>query len=114
MPDERRQHPRIAADLPFRFVNEQGEEEAFDLVDLSESGARIKCARHLGAMTRVQVGMVLPGRFLGTDEDVRLETTGVVVWSHPVEGGRFDTGVFFAELDEDQRAVLRSFVQASA
>ena len=54
MANERRRYPRVAAELPFRFVSERGEDEAFDLVDLSESGARIKCAHHLAAMTQVQ------------------------------------------------------------
>jgi hypothetical protein len=114
MGDERRRHQRVAADFPFRFVNEQGEEEAFDLLDLSESGARIQCGRQLAAMTRVQVGLVLPGHRLGQEEDVRVVTTGVVVWSHQVADGRFDTGVFFSELEDAQRDTLRSFVQASA
>ena len=114
MGNERRRHPRIAAELPFRFVNEEGELEPFELVDLSESGARIRCARQLTTMTRMVVGMVLPGRFVGSEEDVRLETPGVVVWSHDVGEGRFDTGVFFPDLTEDHRETLRSFVQASA
>jgi len=114
MANERRRHPRIEAELPFRFVNEQGEQEAFELVDLSESGARIRCARHLSAMTKMVVGMVLPGRFVDREQDVRLETTGVVVWSHDLGEGSFDTGVFFSELGEEQREILRSFVQASA
>ena len=41
-------------------------------------------------------------------------STVMVVWSHPVEDGRYDTGVFFSELEEEQREILRSFVQASA
>ena len=114
MGNERRQHPRIPAELPFRFLNEQGQPEAFELVDLSESGARIRCARQLVSMTRMMVGMVLPGRYLGRADDVRLDTPGVVVWSHDVGDGRFDTGVFFPELGEDSRDILRSFVQASA
>ncbi len=114
MGDERRRHLRVTASLPFRFVNDSGDEEAFDLIDLSESGARIQCGRQLAAMTRMQVGMILPGRLLGAPEDVRVETAGVVVWSHPVDDGRYDTGVFFAELDEEERETLRTFIQGSA
>jgi hypothetical protein len=115
MGNERRRHPRVAADLPFRFVNERGEEEPFELLDLSESGARIRCTRGLPLMTRVGVGLVLPGRRLGRKEDVRLETGGVVVWCHPLdEGGRHDTGVFFQDLTPEQRRVLRAFVQGRA
>lgn len=114
MGDERRRHRRVTASLPLRFVDERGEEEAFDLVDLSESGARIQCVRRLTPMTKVQVGMVLPGRYAGRADDVQLHTTGVVVWSHPVDGGGYDTGVFFSVLDDEQREILRSFVQATA
>lgn len=114
MGSERRRHPRITADLPLRFVSGDGDQESFELVDLSESGARIKCGRRLGAMTRVSVGLRLPGRILEQTDDVSVDTMGVVVWSHPLEDGRFDTGVFFADLEGEQREVLRTFVQASA
>jgi PilZ domain len=113
MGNERRKHPRISADLPFRLVNAKGEEETFDLVDLSESGARIQCGHAIQAMTRIRVAMVLPGRRLGRDGDVRVDTTGVVVWSHPVEDGVYDTGVFFPELEDDQRRLLKTFVHAA-
>lgn len=113
MSSERRRHTRVEAELPCRLVHGDGQEEAFDLIDLSESGARINCARQLDSMTRIRVAMVLPGARLGHDEDLRVETVGVVVWSHPVADDRFDTGVFFAELDEDQRELLQSFVQAT-
>jgi len=114
MGDERRRHHRVRADLPFRLVDERGKEESFDLIDLSESGARIRCAHAIGAMTRVRVNVLIPGRYVDRPEDVRLVTTGVVVWSHRGEDGRYDTGVFFSELEEGQREVLHAFVRASA
>ncbi|MFV1959921.1 MAG: PilZ domain-containing protein [Planctomycetota bacterium] len=113
MGNERRRHLRIPADLPFRLVAEDGAEEPFELIDLSESGARIQCAQPISPMTRIRVALTLPGRHVGQDDDVRLVTTGVVVWSHPVEDGRYDTGVFFAELEEEQRDYLQSFVHAA-
>lgn len=113
MGNERRRHQRIRADFPFRLVNERGEEEPFDLVDLSESGARITCTHPIAAMTRIRVALRLPGRSVGQEEDVRLDTTGVVVWSHASEDGRYDTGVFFSELEEEQRSLLQAFVLAA-
>jgi hypothetical protein len=110
---ERRQHERVPAEVPFR-LKADGAEESFDLVDLSETGVRIKCRRSIPAMTRIQVSLVLPGQRIGASNDVRLDTTGVVVWSHRAEGQSFDTGVFFAELDERQRGLLRSFVVSHA
>lgn len=113
MGHERRRHHRVSPELPFRLVNEQGDEEAFDLVDLSESGARITCGHPITAMTRIRVALVLPGTYVGQEDDVRVDTTGVVVWSHRVDPGRYDTGVFFADLADDQRGLLQSFVTAA-
>ena len=110
---ERRRYDRVPADVPFR-LNADGFEEAFDLMDLSESGVRIRCKRSLPAMARIQVSLVLPARRVGSVGDVRLETTGVVVWSHKADAQTFDTGVFFSELDERQRGLLRSFVGTHA
>lgn len=107
---ERRKHQRVAASLPCTMRGEDGAESPFDLVDLSESGIRLRCAESVTAMTRIQVAVLLPAGRIGRDEDVRLDTHGVVVWSHQVQPGEFDTGVFFPELDDDQRGMLQAFV----
>ena len=112
---ERRRHRRVPAALPFKLLND-GKEEVFDLVDLSESGVRIKCRHAMPPMTRILVQLVLPGERIGARDDVKFETTGVVVWSHKAaekakaDETRFDTGVFFADLDDRQRNLLHAFV----
>lgn len=113
MGDERRRHQRVPADVPFRLVGADGSEDAFELIDLSESGARIRCGKSLAAMTEIRVALLLPGRSLGREGEIRLATTGVVVWSHKGEDGQYDTGVFFPALEEEQRDLLQHFVHAS-
>jgi hypothetical protein len=95
--------------------------EAFDLLDLSESGVRMRSARALTPMTQIQVALELPAGRTGRTKDVKLTTRGVVVWSHRAgkdtpgggAGGGFDTGVFFPELTADQRALLLLFVAST-
>lgn len=107
---ERRKSRRIPASLPFRLVA-NGKEESFDLVDLSESGARIRCGHFVPAMTRIQVRILLPGSRVGTPHALEFDTHGVVVWSHKEpKASTYDTGVFFSELDDRQRNLLRTFV----
>jgi hypothetical protein len=106
---ERRRHRRVSAAVPFKLLND-GKEEAFDLVDLSESGVRIKCRHAMPPMTRILVQLVLPGERIGAQSDVKFETTGVVVWSHRAPEKSYDTGVFFADLDDRQRSLLHAFV----
>ena len=63
-------------------------------------------------MTRIRVALVVPGQYVDADGDVRVDTTGVVVWSHPLEEGLYDTGVFFSELEEEERGMLHAFVSS--
>jgi len=108
--EERRKARRVPARGPCTIVGADGTENPFDLVDLSESGARLTCGNGIEAMTRVQVVLVLPADRLGHTEDARLETSGVVVWSHQAESGDFDTGVFFPELSDEMAGLLRNYV----
>jgi hypothetical protein len=114
---ERRRHARVdvkpPGNGPFR-LRADGVDQAFELVDLSESGVRIRSQSALGPMARIHVAMMLPGARVGASSDVRFETTGVVVWSHRQSPSSFDTGVFFPELDDRQRAFLRTFVASHA
>ena len=130
---ERRKHKRVSASFPCVLVGPDKKEERFDLVDLSESGVRMRCARALPAMTQIQVAMTLPSGRIGRPKDARLSTRGVVVWSHkaganaaaaaggkaagkvakpakPASKGGFDTGVFFPELSTEERGLLTAYV----
>lgn len=117
--DERRRHPRVPARIPFHLVTE-GKDEPFDLMDLSESGVRIVAPRALAPMTRIQVRMILPAGRVASERDMTMDLGGVVVWSHPLPGvkasapGRHDVGVFFADLDDRQRNLLRAYVGSHA
>jgi hypothetical protein len=110
---ERRQHKRVPAGFPLKIVNEAGQEETFRLLDLSECGARIHCAHSVPPMTRIQVALTLPGKGLGLRKDVRVDTTGVIVWCHRLNDAEYDTGVFFPDLQDEQRGMLRALVLAT-
>jgi c-di-GMP-binding flagellar brake protein YcgR len=114
---ERRKHTRVPATFPCVLIGPDQKEEKFDLVDLSESGVRMRCGRPLPAMTQVQVALVLPKARVGRPKDAPLSTRGVVVWSHKSKEGKkadFDTGVFFPELSNEQRGLLAAYVMSAA
>ena len=111
MASERRKHHRVEAAFPCLLVGADRKEEPFDLLDLSESGVRMRCRRALAAMTQIEVALQLPAARLGAKKDVRMTTKGVVVWSHKTpKGGGYDTGVFFPELSPEHRGLLSAFV----
>lgn len=130
---ERRQHKRVSATFPCVLVGADHREEPFDLMDLSESGVRLRCHHAIAPMTQIRVALRLPGERVGQPADVKLETRGVVVWSHKQAAAKagaakagaaktsaakagkataesYDTGVFFPELSRDQRALLLAYV----
>lgn len=106
--DERRRHPRVGGPVPCLLRDDTGVESSFELLDLSESGVRLRSARSLAAMTQVGIELVLPARRLGSPKDIRLVTRGVVVWCHEVKPGTFDTGVFFPQLADTDRRTLKA------
>jgi hypothetical protein len=110
MTEQRRKTPRVAAQGPCAIRDPDGTEHAFELVDLSECGARLRCEVPIGAMTRIHVAMLLPADRVGQGEDVRLETPGVIVWSHRLEEDIHDIGVFFPELNDEGAALLQAYV----
>jgi hypothetical protein len=114
MPTERRQSPRVPASMACIMRDAEGQEQPFDLVDLSESGARLTCATPIAAMTRIHVALELPAGRVGRAADARVETLGVVVWSHRVEDDSYDTGVFFPELAAEHQALLQAYVLSAA
>lgn len=110
MTDERRQHARVPAPMACVLRDAKGKEWAFDLVDLSESGARLTCSVGMAAMTRIHVSLDLPARRVGRKANAHVETRGVVVWSHRVRDDAYDTGVFFPELDPEHLELLQAYV----
>jgi PilZ domain len=123
MASERRKHARVPAAFPCVMMGPDRKHESFDVLDLSESGVRMRCARSLAPMTQIQVSLELPAARTGRPRDVKLMTRGVVVWSHrearragakgePAEAA-YDTGVFFPELTGEQRAMLLLFVASA-
>ena len=78
MTEQRRKSQRVAAQGPCTIRDPDGTEHAFELVDLSECGARLRCEVPIGAMTRIHVAMRLPGDRVGQEADASLETAGVI------------------------------------
>jgi hypothetical protein len=113
MSKERRTRTRVPAGGPCTIKDETGAERAFELIDLSECGARLRCETAIGAMTSIQVSMQLPAERIGQSEDGVLNTTGVVVWSHRSDDGTFDTGVFFPDLEDRTSDQLFAYVASA-
>lgn len=114
-PDERRRHPRVPIREPGVLVSE-GVRNEFEMLDISESGVRLRSRHAIHAMTQLELELRLAAAQVGGTSDYVLKTTGIVVWSHKQAAAPlpYDTGVFFPNLDDRQREVLRTMARTHA
>ena len=112
---ERRQHPRVPVREPGVLVS-HGVRNEFEMVDISESGVRIRSQHAFQAMVELELELRLAAARVGGPDDFVLKTTGIGVWSHKQAAAPlpFDTGVFFPHLDERQREILRKLTVSHA
>lgn len=107
---ERRQQPRVAADLPLRLTFKDFVVET-RILDLSTSGIRFATTDALPLMSRVQIALELPE--LSQAGSAPLAITGVVVRCDRIPVGgvdHYDTAIYFEELSDGARARLAQFV----
>ncbi len=114
-PDERRKHTRVPLREPGVLVAE-GVRNDFEMVDISESGVRLRSKLAIHAMTQLELELRLAAAQVGAKDDYVLKTTGIVVWSHKQAAPPlpYDTGVFFPHLDDRQREILRMMARTHA
>lgn len=112
---ERRKHARVPLREPGVLVS-QGVRNEFEMVDISESGVRLRSQHAIHAMVQLQLELRLTAAQVGEKADYVLKTTGIVVWSHKQAAPPlpYDTGVFFPQLDDRQREVLRKMASKHA
>lgn len=78
--------------------------------NLSEGGLGLETISRLAEGDELEIEFTLPG----TEDGLCVRTR--VVWVRPVEpeGHKFGAGLQFAELAEEERAVIRRFVSVEA
>jgi hypothetical protein len=108
---ERRRHPRIPISLPLQLTIQ---DETVDtvIINLSETGIRLRTPKPMQLLSRVQIGIELPEAKGVTPESVAI--TGVIVRSEPTESADipFDTAIFFEDLSDAARGSISRFISA--
>ncbi len=108
---ERRRHPRIPVSLPLRLTLQ---DETVDtvIINLSETGIRLRMPKPMQLLSRVQIGIELPETKGLTPASVAI--TGVIVRCEPTEDDDipFDTAIFFEDLSDAARGSISRFISA--
>lgn len=101
---ERRAHHRVKAGFPVQ-LSMGGEVAPAQLRDISASGLLCETSRKVPVMTQVRLMLSLPGSAADTHDVV---CDGAVVRCLEIEdaGNRYETAIFFTNMDEDTRDLL--------
>ena len=109
---ERRRSPRVDTNIPLKISG--GE---FDIVtegkNLSASGAYCTVSQYLEPMTKLKIHFLLPLKKNDKVATKKISCSGVVVRSQAQdEGKKFDTAIYFNEIDEKSRKAIAEYVLA--
>ena len=112
LPAERRRHRRISVRLPLQLtVRDQTVDT--HIVDLSESGIRLRTPASLPLMTRVQIALELPAKKPGEGTSA-VGITGVIVRCVQVDDDSsvpYDTAIYFEDLPDSARGRITRYMQ---
>ena len=110
MSQERRKAPRAAEPIAVAIVDGGGELHA-ETKNLSASGAYCVLERFIAPMTKLALRFELPNGA----RRATIQCSGVVVRSEPIivhaERGSYYVAIFFTDLAEQDRAMIKRFVQ---
>ena len=112
LPAERRRHRRISVRLPLQLTVKDQTVDTH-IVDLSESGIRLRTPASLPLMTRVQIALELPAR-KPSEGTSAVGMTGVIVRCVHVDDGSgvpYDTAIFFENLSDSARGRIERYMQ---
>lgn len=112
-PKERRQHPRIKAQIPLKIPI--GMEQASTL-NISLSGACVKVRRYIPLWTKLNLVLVLP-LFLDGEiiDEVPVNCTAVVIRSDPERPSddidEYEVAFYFSHLDDKAKVLITDYVK---
>ncbi len=112
LPAERRRHRRISVRLPLQLTVKDQTVDTH-IVDLSESGIRLRTPAALPLMTRVQIALELPTK-KPSEGASSVGITGVIVRCVHVDddsGVPYDTAIYFETLSDSARGRIARYMQ---
>jgi len=106
---ERREHPRIAKELPLN-VAANGYYFKTTTQNVSCVGAYCRIAKYIPPFTKVNVKLALPVKKADKKLDYNVECKGVLVRTEDEPGGGFNIAIFFNEIKDDQRKKISAYI----
>ncbi len=104
---EKRKFPRLDSSLLLHYQVYNTTEIVKDIFltkDISEGGLSFSCPEDFKVETILELEILLPTK------DISLKTLGKVVWSQEIEPSKYDIGLSFVKINEEDRKALFSYL----
>ncbi|MBM3243344.1 MAG: PilZ domain-containing protein [Candidatus Omnitrophica bacterium] len=106
---ERRVHPRIDKELPFK-VAANGYGFSTFTKNLSCVGAYCRITKYIPPFTKVMVKLSLPVKEAGGNKNYAVNCEGVIVRTEDETKGGFNIAIFFNAINDDQRKKISRYI----
>ncbi len=106
---ERRVHPRISQELPFK-VSANGYAFSTTTQNISCVGAYCWIKKYIPPFTKVAVKLTLPVKERGGSKDYTVDCEGVIVRTQDEGKGGFNIAIFFNSIKDTQRNVISKYI----
>ncbi len=111
--EERRQHPRLSHNIPFKIFHEDG-----DIVtqtgNISRSGAYCRVEKYIAPMTKLKINFLLPIKKNGKVSSKKISCEGAVVRTEKVQGGKeFNLAIFFSTIAPRDAEAIADYISSS-
>ncbi len=106
---ERRIHPRINQELPFK-VAANGYDFSTSTQNISCVGAYCRIKKYIPPFTKVMVKLMLPIKGSESDKNYTIDCEGVIVRTEDESKGGFNIAVFFNAIKDEQRKKISRYI----
>ena len=106
---ERRIHPRINQELPFK-VAANGYDFSTSTQNISCVGAYCRIKKYIPPFTKVMVKLMLPIKGKEGGKNYTIDCEGVIVRTEDESKGGFNIAVFFNAIKDEQRKKISRYI----
>lgn len=105
---QRRRYPRVNVTLPVEYRHEKKMKRVLAKT-VGEGGLMLSLSERIPVETKLNLNLFLPNMSPSSSVLYNLKAKGKIVWNQE-EKGAYYSGISFIDITEDDRDMLRSFI----
>ena len=108
---DRRQHPRLANNIPLKISREDGKDLVTKTVNISKAGAYCQVDHFIEPMTKLKLSLLIPQKKSGKTTSKKVVCGGVIVRTEPdTAPDKYNIAIFFNDITQRDSEVIADFI----